>query len=91
MVKGWSRADAAGPNTGEKAWVNEETGETVYVSHNVTDDGYYVMAVPADETVKPGAGERVGYDPSLRHAKKQAAGLLRNYPDGVLDGPGDGR
>lgn len=88
-IGGWSRVEdryIRRAVDARKAWVHDDTGEVVAITEKVPDDGYYVMLqAEAPEhwsSFWGGDGERIGYDPTIRYAKRLAARWLRENPDG---------
>lgn len=85
-IPNWSRVDEGGHRYVRKAWRHDETGEVVVISTKVRNDGYYVMhfadGVDEMETVWPGDGRRIGYDPTQRYVDRMATHMLRENPDG---------
>jgi len=90
-IKNWSREDQAGPARSICAWRHDETGEILYVSHKVPNDGYYVMSVPPEvakdrEFVTSGKdAERKGYSHIQNVARQIATSEIRDHPAGFYD------
>jgi len=82
-IGGWSRADNIGPLDSNPVWQHDETDVTVYVSHKVPDDGYYVMRVDEEDGyIGMGDGERIGYDHRKDVAMSIARKRLKENPEG---------
>lgn len=88
----WSRMnshekdlDTPVTDTAEAAWKHDETGEVVYVSHKVPNDGYYVMYVPPEEDLIHGLGERLGFDTYKSTAMSIATDKLKDNKEGFRE------
>ena len=83
-IPNWKRNDEVGPNNCRRAWVNEETGELLYVSHKIPKQEHYVIVGEQDELKTLLDGKRIGSSPDKNEALKIASKKMKQNPHGFL-------
>lgn len=86
-IGGWSRRQDLEREYSvlTKIWSHDETGEILWISEKVPNDGYYVMLAASEEKFRDNRhanSKRYGYDPTKKWAKKIASNKMRDNPDG---------